>query len=141
MRDQISSIESGYLLFKEKVTNDFVELEKKVKDLHVIVRRQNSEISLLKDENKRLNELCINYRSSKAPSPLGSSVSTKAADTALKAPSPLGLSVSTNPSCVASTTVSINDDYGDTEKNDSEPSTLKQLPGGSILRRNLIAMH
>ena len=57
----------------------------------------------------------------------------KAADTALKEPFPLGLSVSMNPSCVPSTTVSINDDCGDTEKNDTEPRmTLKQLPCGSI---------
>ena len=107
LRSQISSLQSGYMLFREKVTRDFTGIEKKVKDLEVIVKSQNNEIALLKQENKRLSELCINYSSINAQSPLGASLCAYLNE---EAP-----------------TIMDTNNCDDTEKDDREPNVSNEL--------------
>ena len=71
MKRQIASLQSGYLLLRDGVSFDIAELVNKVKDLGEIVRSQGNEIIKLKEENKRLGDICINYASSSTDSPKG----------------------------------------------------------------------
>ena len=71
VRDQIASIQSGYLLFREKISRDMAELEKKIQHLNIIVENQGNEIASLKEENQHLQQICINYPSSSGENPSG----------------------------------------------------------------------
>lgn len=68
MKNQVSSLESGFLLFKEKVLADIKQLQDEIKVLSAEVNNQNIEITSLKEENQHLRQICINCNKTEAHS-------------------------------------------------------------------------
>ena len=71
VKAQIVSLQSGYLLFREKTERNIVELGNKLSNLNKVIESQEKEINYLKEENKQLRDLCINHSSSSSLRPMG----------------------------------------------------------------------
>ena len=71
VKAQIVSLQSGYLLFREKTERNIVELGNKLSNLNKVIESQEKEINYLKEENKQLRDLCINHTSSSSLRPMG----------------------------------------------------------------------
>ena len=73
LQNHMSSLESDYFLFKEKVAEDIKRLQSKIVSLTKIVEDQNTEIKYLKEENQNLREICIEQNNGKQQAQLAHS--------------------------------------------------------------------
>ncbi|CAB3977538.1 Hypothetical predicted protein [Paramuricea clavata] len=59
MRNQLASLQSSFLLFREQSKAEIIELQGRVNGLSSVVQSQSKEIANLKNENTKLFQICI----------------------------------------------------------------------------------